>query len=243
MTSFRRLGLPLACLAVFGLAEVLLNRHVHQYDEGAYPELTAPLAELPTEFGVAASPSNTEVWNGADHGDLKQLREHLPYKADDLLFRIYRFGKAGPQAQLYMVFSKTGEDRKHHPEICIRDVSGAPEELAARKQIALTADGTRGVQRFRFITGPSTRTTVYYWHYSFPPLPNAERDWLQTLHLQLRHPSPSLTVQIATIEPLARLEAIEQSFLRAVDGALLSRHLPPSALSGCDRLPIGLIRQ
>jgi hypothetical protein len=239
-----RMALPLGLLLAFVVGEFFFRRHLSRFDEGAYPDLLAPFAELPmelkSEMGAASFAAN---WEGVQHGDIDEVRKHLPYQADDLTLRLYKEANTGVQLQLYMVYSKIGDDRKHHPEICIRDVSGAPEELSFRKTIELDAEGTRRVQRFRFVTGSSTRTTVYYWHYTFPPIAQPERDWLQTIHLQLRHPSPSMTVQIATAAPPIGLDLIEQSFLRAVDGALKSRHLPPSALCGCDRLPIGLVRQ
>ena len=39
-----------------------------------------------------------------------------------------------------MVYSHKGEDRKHHPEVCVREAAGKPEDVSARATLALDAE-------------------------------------------------------------------------------------------------------
>ena len=142
-----------------------------------------------------------------------------------------------------MVYSRQGDDRKHHPEICIRDASGATEDFAARRRIALDADGERTVMRFRFQTGTSQYTTVYYWHYTLEALPRKQLTGLRRLYLRQNHPVPSITMQVSLVADLNELEAVEKGFLVAVDSAMRKEQLPATARMGCRRLPIALIRE
>ena len=136
-----------------------------------------------------------------------------------------------------------GEDRKHHPEICIREVTGAPEDLSAREKFSLDAENKRQVQRFVFRTGSVGRTTVYYWHYTFLA-PAAGNTFLQTLHQRLGERPPSLTVQATTNrDDPAALQAIETQLLPLVDAAFAGRILPPTAVIESNRLPVALLRE
>jgi hypothetical protein len=168
-------------------------------------------------------------------------RARLPYQADDLLIRVYGNGK-GAVVQVYMVHSRAGEDRKHHPEICIRDVSGAPEDARFREQIPLSGSGT--AQRFRFQTGATRSVVVYYWHYTPTPTAEAGQTRLQRLHQQIGVAAPSISVQVSVgTDDHNTLQAVEQQLLPALDLAAHQRLLPPGTLTGCNRIPIGLVRE
>jgi exosortase len=235
-SEIRGLRAAVACLIGGLLAEGGLTWYLHAGEAPAYPDLCAPLAELPHVL-----PSPAQVWQGQDLPNLEEFRAKLPYHADDLLYRLYKATPAGPSVYLYMVYSRQGDDRKHHPEICIRDASGATEDFAARRQIALDAEGRRSVMRFRFRTGISQFTTVYYWHYSLEAPPRQGQTILRRLYQQQNYPVPSITVQVALVGE--EKEALEQGFLAAVDSALRRSQLPATARIGCDRLPIALVRE
>jgi hypothetical protein len=100
---------------------------------------------------------------------------------DHVINWTYALPSGGPAVNLYAVYSPTGEDREHHPEICIRDVGGKPEDRAARAVVPLDAEGQRAVQRFRYRTGGSTFTSVWYWHYTLEPLNRDRHSALQRL--------------------------------------------------------------
>ena len=168
-------------------------------------------------------------------------RAKLAFDVEDLTVRAYQSTR-GDHARLYMIHTRSGEDRKHHPEICVRDVSGAPEDLAFRRQVPLSGDGA--AQRFRFHTGPGRSMVMYYWHYTLAPDPAPGRTGLQRLHQELGVSAPSVTVQVSAAgdDPRA-IEAIEGQLLPALDRAARERLLPKDTRTGCDRVPIGLSRQ
>jgi exosortase len=210
-----------------------------------YPELHAPFASLPLEltaFSRADEKNHGLIWRGRDVPNLDEFRAKLPYISDDLLYRHYVAEKGRPTVTLYMVYSRQGEDRRHHPEICIRDASGATEDFGARRQMVLDSRGERTVMRFRFRTGIGQYTTVYYWHYSLESQPRSGQTTLRRIYQQQNHPVPSITVQISLVGDEKDVETVESGFLAAVDSALCRTQLPATARIGCQRLPIALVR-
>jgi hypothetical protein len=144
---------------------------------------------------------------------------------------------------LYVVYSRIGADRKHHPEVCLREVGGAPEVAAARQILYVDAARQRSVQRFQFRTGVARLVTVYYWHYTFPRIPPEGQSLLQQLHQRLGRWPPSITVQVATTGGARQRAVVEETFLPAVDAALRQGVLPANARMACDRLPIRAVRE
>jgi exosortase len=237
-SDIRGLRAAVACLMMGVLAEGGLAWYLHAGEAPAYPDLRAPFAELPRELQ-----SPDQVWHGRDVFNLDEFRAKLPYRAEDLLYRQYDPAPAGPMVYLYMVYSRQGEDRKHHPEICIRDASGATEDIEWRREIALDAEGRRTVMRFRFRTGIRQFTTVYYWHYTLEAPPQKGQSAVRRLYQQQNQPAPSITVQVSLSAQGKDLEAVEKGFLTAVDSALCRTQLPATARIGCQRLPIALVRE
>ena len=121
-------------------------------------------------------------------------------------------------------------------------MAGAPEDTAARRVLYLDAAQKRPVQRFRFRTGNAEYTTVYYWHYTFAPLPREGLTLLQSLHQRLSRAAPSVTVQVATTAPPEQLALVETTFLPALDSALRAGPLPEQTTVDCQRLPILVLR-
>jgi hypothetical protein len=157
--------------------------------------------------------------------------------ADETLFRTYRNEVAVAQAQVYLIYSHTGQDRKHHPEFCLRDAQGLPEDVSWRRRVPLGA-ASGEVCRYRFRTGTGHYTFVYYWYYTLPPASAPGQTPLQLIHWRLGRPVPSLTVLVCSDVGPERLAPVEQELLRAVDAALIDRHLPATAHLSCDPLPI-----
>jgi hypothetical protein len=244
----QRLQAAAACLALGVLAQLGLSWHLRGSEVSSYPELTAPLRDFPAAVNSSAmlvgsdgAPSQM-LWFGRDADGLEEFRGKLPYRADDLLYRGYIPAQGGRPVFIYMIYSRHGEDRKHHPEVCVRDASGATEDVAARRQIALDGNGERSVMRFRFRTGAARFTTVYYWHYTLEAMPRKGQSFLQALHQRLSLAAPSMTVQVWLDAMPDELNVVEQGFLVAVDTALRQNHLPATARIGCNRLPIALTR-
>lgn len=238
MTAQRWLLSACGLVAAGLVGQAVLLVHLAPANPDAYPALARPLAEVPLSLSGANG-----TWFGGDNRDLDKLRASLPFHADDLLSRGYHLQGTGVDCYVYAVHSRQGDDRKHHPEICIREVTGAPEDLAARAVLFLGDDKARPVQRFRFRTGTQKVTTVYYWHYTFAPAEAATQSALQKLHLLVGYPAPSVTIQVATALSPEQLGPLEQSFLPLLDQQLTSSHLPRPARMACDRMPITLIRR
>jgi hypothetical protein len=242
MSLNARLVLAAAILGVGLLARVGLRLHLDASGANTYPHLERPLEEFPEQLATAED-GNKVLWRGVNAANVERFKQDLPYKTDGLVYRVYATPEFPLPVQLYAVHSRAGEDRKHHPEICIRDVTGAPEDLAARQVIYLGGDEKRPVQRFQFETGTQQAITVYYWHYTFEPLGGQQQSFLQYLHQKLGTPAPSITVQISCHAPHERLQQIEELFLPAVDDLMRKEHLPSRSWMACNRLPIGLVRE
>lgn len=215
-----------------------LANHVRSAGELSYPQLNDRLSSLPL---VISDSRGQPQWIGQDMPEaLERTRTKLPYAVDDLLIRSYQ-GRGGVFSQLYLVHSRSGEDRKHHPEICIRDVSGAPEDIGFRKQIPL---GDGFAQRFRFQTGSTRSVVVYYWHYTPSPVAVPGQTRLQTLHQRIGVAAPSVTAQLTLLtDNPAVLNTVETQLLPSLDAAARQQVLPPGTTTGCDRIPISLTRE
>ncbi len=237
----RRLTIAAGCLTVGLLGQWALQWHLASGEPDCFPALTRNLAQLPLEFATE-SPLVHSAWLGKVSPNEESLRRSLPFRADEIISRSYGNDKGDAPVDLYMVYSREGEDRKHHPEICIRDVAGATELTRARKTLFLDSEKKRPIMRFCFQTGTNQFVTVYYWHYTLHPASYEGKTFLQVVHQKMSRPAPSLTVQ-AAIHASERLEHVEDVFLRWLDGHLRREHLPPSATMGCERLPIALIRE
>lgn len=242
MLPLRGLQLAIAWLLLGGAGLWLLQGHLHQAGEWSYPRLQASLAEIPLSLPDRSDGREQVFWKGQVLADQEtHLRQRLSF-ADDLLMRIYRT-QEGDWVRVYMVYSRAGEDRKHHPEICIRDVSGAPEDVAFRQRVPLNTSGTAEAQRFRFWTGANRSLVVYYWHYTLEPVAREAQSRLQRWHQRLGISPPSVTVQVSISgENPDHLAAVEKVLLPALHAAMEQQILPSPNRCGCDRIPIGLAR-
>jgi hypothetical protein len=254
-----------ACLAIGLAAQLGLWLHVRAAGAEPYPTMVRGLDQLPLDLQLPPSPRSRFLWmrtlqahgfqvaaaprwhgTDTDARELQALRETLSQAQlvpDQLLVRSYTTAQSPYPVALYMIHSRTGEDRKHHPEVCIRDVAGAPEDLKARATVYLDAGRKRPAQRFRFRTGTESYRTVYYWHYTFKAPEREGMTLLQQIHQQQSRLAPSVTVQVSTLAPPEALPLIERSFLPALDAALERAHLPPKSQVGCNRMAISIIRQ
>ncbi len=241
------LALRLICvaglLAAGIVVNILLSAHINKGSEEAFPELRRPLAELPERLeGAGSGESAAPAWAGQEHPGRAAVAKQVPF-ADEMLYRVYQ-SAGGQSALLYAAYSRQGEDRKHHPEICMREAAGAPEDLLARAEIPLDADGERLAQRFRFRVETGRHLHLYYWHYTFSPSgPVPHETMLRHLHRRLIASPPSISVQVTTYAAGADLEVVERSLLPAVDAALRENLLPEGTLVGHDRIPITLLRR
>lgn len=235
MSATSRIWLTAGFLGMALAAQTGLLLHMAYGPANSYEPLRKPLADLPVEI---SNSRGEVVWQFEKTG-MESLLPRMPFEPLDVYFR-RGAGPADVQFETYIVHSKNGEDRKHHPEICVRDVQKLPEIESARAVVKLNGDEAKPVQRFCFRRGPDQEVTTYYWHYTFEPLPQGDQTWLQALHQTLSRSPPSVTVQVTTTAGPDRCAEIERTLLPELDRALRSEHLPKSVRMGCDRLPIAL---
>lgn len=242
MTLDRRL--MWVCLTLLVGAALSWALQLHLEGDAVFAEPRASLQDVPP---VLVTPSHGDaatsvVWRGRDNPRRPDILKQVSF-ADEVFTRLYIPEGGNFYIDAYAAYSKTGEDRKHHPEICIREVVGAPEDTAARKVLPLDAVGKKTVQRFRFLTGTGVRTTVYYFHCTLPPQVSESQTALQAFHRRVASRSPSITVQLSTAAEGEALDQIERSFLPAFEAALSEKVLPPGTVIACDRVPVTLVRR
>lgn len=236
MTISARVRLTLAILGVAGLVEAGLVLHMMSGPDNVYPTLRKPLVDMSS---LTVGDART-VWPFVILPGEKDVRGKMNL---DLIYRHATSPEGGLPINYYIVHGPQGEDRKHHPEVCIRDVMQIPEDKNARAILHVGGDDKRPVQRFSFVRGPSQNVTVYYWHYTFLPETQVDQTWLQMLYRTFDRSPPSVTVLATTnVEP-NRWAEIEAKFLPALDAELRENHLPEKVRMGCERLPIALVDQ
>ena len=214
----RRLLIAAAVLAVGVAAEFALAAHLRHSGELSYPALTGSFDSLHKEADgriVVRDPKTGQPeWLGQEMIEAREAtRKKLPFKVADLLMRAYQ-NRDGAVAQLYMVYCLAGDDRQHHPEICVRDVNGAPEDMSFRREVPLTSDGSATAMRFRFRTGTSRSIVIYYWHYTPKPAVDPGQTILQAIHQRIGVSAPSVTAQLTVPgDDPKLLEAVERQLL------------------------------
>ena len=214
-----------ALLLVAALANAAMYRGIQKAGTIPAVPLRKPLAELPHEFGD---------WVGVDN----QTPEKLMY-GDDHLDRTYQNRRTGQTLSVWIIFSKTAEDRAHYPERCM-EVAGRPEDKASR---ATCLDGPphdgsgkhEPVQIYRF-GYPGHYQRVFYWHYTMEPDDSDLDDWTRVLR-RLRSRPSSVTLQVFAAEPDPEAVPGAIGFVELLDAAF-QEFLPPSAVRGNKIAPV-----
>jgi hypothetical protein len=241
MTTATRIWLSVALFGVTLTVQGGLLAHMALGPSNVYPAMHKTFADLPTTLAVEAPGLPAILWSFVPHPAEKSIRKSLPFDPVDLIYRHCRAPEQNIDAVCYLVHSADGEDRKHHPDICIRDVQGVPE---IEKHGALVDLGdpklNRKVLRKCFASGQTHTMTVYYWHYTFAPEAQRHQTWLQMLHQTFSRFPPSVTVQITTTASPEQWPMIEKALLAPLDDHLRLHYLPDGAVMGCDRLPIAI---
>jgi len=218
--------LVLGLLTLLIALQFILDRHLNQVD-------TLPTV---TQFSFKELPWQLGPWQGQPHPEADKTAQVVDF-ADALTMRAY-FDHKGHAATVYLVFSATGRDRLHHPEICLRDAGGAVELKHDRLTVPLQPSTQRYAERFRYLRQRQERTVVYYWHYTFLPPVKEEQSLLQRVHLKQYDSWPGITVQVQTnMTDPAAWKLLETTLLPEVD-RWVKEHAPAGTQVGTGRLPV-----
>jgi hypothetical protein len=213
-----------AFLGIGLLGQVLLRWHVAEAGPLEPVGLDKSLAEMPYELGP---------WRGVDQPIEK---ESLLY-GDDHLQRVYMHMSRQQRVTLWMIYSGTGADRGHHPEVCMA-VAGKPEDTSARRTCELSGEGAP-VQQYRF-GRPGDYQWVYYWHYTLPSSDNNQLSSIQKFYRRLRQKPSSMTIEVFAPEFSQDDPEFASEFVRLVDEAVQA-HVGTGAIRGSERHPVTII--
>jgi hypothetical protein len=206
MTALRRIWWAAGLLGVAFALQAGLLVHMIFGPTHTYPPLRKPFGELPAMMQVDQVGKPPLVWTFETRAAESSIRSRLPFEPVDLIYRRGRAGELNLEADCYVVHGANGEDRKHHPEICVRDVQQIPELPEGRGIVLLGKDPKRPVQRFCFQNGPGEATTLYYWHYTFAPEKQMQQSWLpRPESFRVPPPSASASSELPPIGPLPTL--------------------------------------
>lgn len=222
--NFRnRVLLTLAVLALILCASWALENHVRgAADLNAVP-LAAPLSELPLEVGP---------WRGVD----RPIEDERLLYADAHVQRLYHDPQRNQALMLWIAYSSEGEDRGHHPEVCMA-VAGQPEDPTGRAACRVPGHEAP-VQQYRF-GRPGRHQLVYYWHYTLHN-PEMERlSPLQRIYSLSRYRPTSMTVEVFAPQVAEGDLEGAQEFVRRIDECL-QKHVGPTAVRGSQRIPVTL---
>ncbi|MCR4412361.1 MAG: exosortase, partial [Thermoguttaceae bacterium] len=186
--------------------------------------LARPLAELPLVLGP---------WRGND----EPLRDQRLLYADEHLQRTYRHVERSQALSVWLVYSREGADRGHHPEVCMR-VAGKPEDVPARRELAVDG-GKAPIQRYRF-GRPGDYQWVFYWHYTLPPGEDSGVHRLQRLYQRLRKRPSSLTIEVFAPEYSPDDVRYVEEFVRQLDETIRPL-VGPDGVRGSRRLPVTVL--
>jgi len=221
MSLAARAKLIAALLLAALVAEVGFRLHLQAAGQLAVAGLERPLADFPLQLGG---------WVGKDR----------PPEADDFRYGDQSISRdyVDPQRQtavsLWIVYSRTGEDRGHHPEVCMQ-VAGKPEDPSVRQTLSVDQDAP--IQQYCF-GWPGSRQWVFYWHYTLPPPAQPELTRVQRLYQRMHQRPASVTVEVFAPQRFDddHGEAVRR-FVTLVDEAL-AVHVGQGAVRGSQRLNV-----
>lgn len=218
-----RLGAALLLIAAAMLVHVATARHLESAGPLPSMPLIKPLEDLPMEIGD---------WQGQE---LPVTDERLQY-GDEYHQRYYVHRETQQPVYVWMVYAADGEDRGHHPEVCMA-VAGKPEDASVRQ--TLEAPGhEQPIQQYRFGSAGDV-VWVFYWHYTLVPPPDESLSELQRLYQRLRRRPSSVTLEVfAPATATTDVEAVQQ-FVVALDAAV-QEHVGPEARRDSTRSPVTL---
>ncbi len=172
------------------------------------------------------------------HGQDREPDEDTTLYGDEYIQRDYTHATRGQTVALWTTYSHAGEDRGHHPEVCMV-VAGKREDASVR-QTCPVGDDQDAVQQYRFAGPLGDRQWVFYWHFTMPPHDPPGITDFQKLYQRLRRRPSSLTIEVFAPEKRADDAEYAREFVSLVDRAL-AEHVGSTAVRGNVRLPVTVV--
>ena len=188
-------------------------------------ELLHPLAEFPLQLGA---------WRGVE----REPDDDQKLYGDQYIQRYYIDAAREQSVALWLTYSAIGDDRNHHPEVCMV-AAGKREDRAARQNCPVEGPGDP-VEQYRFAGPAGDRQWVFYWHYTLPSPQQGEVGPWQQLYQRLRHRPSSVTVEVFAPDNSATDVELARQFVQLVDAAL-AKHVGPTAVRGSSRLQVTVV--
>ncbi len=225
--------MPLSTRLIVALV-TLLGTLAVQCGLGWHLSAPGPLEAVPLVEPLAAVPLQLGDWQGKDRAP----QEGATLYGDEYIQRDYTHRTRRQTVALWATYSHHGEDRGHHPEVCMV-VAGKREDPTVR-QTCPVGDEEHAVQQYRFAGPLGDRQLVFYWHYTMPPEDPPGITAFQKLYQRLRRRPSSLTVEVFAPESRRDDDQYAREFVELVDQALAA-HAGPAAIRGNVRLPVTVV--
>ena len=196
--------------------------------EAAGPLPTVSLVRELSEFPLELGP-----WEC----DQQAVHDTPAAYGDDRLWRTYRHRETEQTLRLWIVYSARGEDRGHHPDICMA-VAGQVEDEQVRQTLPLPGEG-EPAQQYRFGSSAGSQW-VFYWYYTLAPRREEGVGALERFYRRMHFRPSSVTVEIFAAEHKAGAGSAAGQFAQLADGAL-REGLPEGAVRGSRRTPVVVV--
>lgn len=214
--------LPVLAATVVG--QRAWQRHLEAAAPALPTSLLQPLAALPLTLGD---------WRGQN----EVIADPRYLYADEHLQRIYVHLKTKQVVTVWGVFSSTGADRGHHPEVCLA-VAGQAEDESVRTTLDVPGH-VQPVQQYRFVAGGRGQG-VCYWYYTLPAPRDERLDATQAAYRKLHVRPASLTLEVFAPENGPRDGEAAREFVQLLDAAVQPL-VGPTAERGSRRLPVTVV--
>jgi len=215
------MGLVLALLVSAAAVQSAAIYTVAKHAPPVQMPLAAPLSQLPRQLGP---------WQGIDSPPPANVGW-----ADQFVRRDYRHAQTGQVVVVWIVYSQSGADRAHHPEICM-DVAGRVEDR--RRRTALPLPGGPPIAEFVF-SQPGDELHTWYWHYALPEVQPAETNLLAQAYHRARRRRASVTAEAIASDSSPAGQSAARDLVARIDAALKPL-FPAGSQRGSQRLPVGV---
>ncbi len=213
---------------------ILLTACVIQFSLRSYLEASGPLQSVALLKPLEQFPTRLGDWRGID----REPDDDQKLYGDQYIQRYYIHPSQEKTVALWLTYSQIGDDRNHHPEVCMT-AAGKREDRAARQTCPVEGSGNPP-QQYRFEGPTGDRQWVFYWHYTLSLPDQNEAHPLQDLYRRLRRRPSSVTIEVFAPENSSSDLEFAQEFVRLVDSSLRN-HVGPDAIRGNQRLRVTVV--